>query len=83
MPVKLSWKKKEYDIKVEHYGKDTFNSSSEIKLIQIGEQENVKYYSSLREMNFYKWIMETGMYDYIVHEYDEINYKYQQYLKNL
>ena len=71
----------EYELKVQEYKNychptELFDLCSDINLILIGEIDGNEYFSSLRQMNFYKWFINSGLYEYVYCSFDELNSKF-------
>ncbi len=56
---------KEFTKESYYYGTSYFNYRSHINMILIGERDGTKIYSSLRQLNFYRWFFEY-VYDHIL-----------------
>ena len=73
--------REKYELKVQEcqeycHPTELFDLESDINLILIGEVDGKKYFSSLRQMNFYKWFIDSGLYDYVFCSFDELNIKF-------
>ena len=58
----------EYNKLLNKFGYYYFNYNSKINVINIGSRDNITYYSSVGELNFYKWFIEN-VYDYVIAKY--------------
>ena len=54
---------REYTKMVDRYGEYHFNYNTSTNIIEIGERDGTIYYSSLGQLNFYKWFFEN-VYNY-------------------
>ena len=58
----------EYNRMLNKYGHYYFNYDSKINLIEIGERDDILYYSSLGQLHFYKWFI-NNVYEYVIAKY--------------
>ena len=58
----------EYNRMLNKYGHHYFNYDSKINLIEIGERDDILYYSSLGQLHFYKWFI-NNVYEYVIAKY--------------